>query len=93
VSKHTCHWPGCEVEVPPKKWGCLAHWLTLPAPLRRRILNAYVPGQEITKTPSKEYIEAALAVREWIRGYLDGQRERIAAGRSSKGYGPGGSAL
>jgi hypothetical protein len=47
-------------------WGCRGHWYRLPASLRRRIWNTYVPGQEITKTPSPEYIDAAKAVQAWI---------------------------
>lgn len=27
---HTCHWPGCTVEVDPKMWGCRRHWFMLP---------------------------------------------------------------
>jgi hypothetical protein len=64
---HTCHWPGCGKPVPPNQWGCKDHWYQLPLSLRRRIWATYVPGQEITKTPSKEYIEAAKAVQEWIK--------------------------
>lgn len=56
---HHCHWPGCEVVVPPKLWGCKVHWFMLPATLRRKIWATYVPGQEITKTPSPEYVKAA----------------------------------
>lgn len=63
---HTCHWPGCKKPVPPKMWGCRAHWYALPAALRRKVWAAYVPGQEITKTPSREYIAVAREVREWI---------------------------
>jgi hypothetical protein len=63
---HTCHWPGCGKLVPPKMWGCKEHWFALPKPLRDRIWAAYQPGQEITKTPSLEYIEAAKQVRNWI---------------------------
>lgn len=64
---HTCHWPGCTVEVPPKMWGCKRHWFALPAAIRARIWKAYRPGQEVTKDPSAEYIAAAIAAREWIR--------------------------
>lgn len=64
--KHTCHWPGCAQAVPPAMWGCKPHWYRLPKHLRDRIWAAYVPGQEITKTPSREYIEAAQAVQAWI---------------------------
>jgi hypothetical protein len=66
MSDHTCHWPGCEREVPPRMWGCPTHWSKLPRVLRARVMRAYVPGQEITKTPSAEYIEVAREVREWI---------------------------
>lgn len=64
---HTCHWPGCTVEVPPKLWGCKAHWFTLPARLRHRIWATYRAGQEIDKNPSREYIAVANEVQEWIR--------------------------
>lgn len=63
---HTCHWPGCTKEVPPKMWGCKTHWFKLPKRLRDKIWATYVPGQEISKTPSKEYLEAATEVRNWI---------------------------
>jgi hypothetical protein len=63
---HHCHWPGCTKEVPPRMWGCSVHWFKLPASLRARIWRTYVPGQEITKTPSKAYIAAAREVQEWI---------------------------
>jgi hypothetical protein len=64
--RHTCHWPGCETEVAPKLWGCAFHWLKLPKRLRDRVWAAYVPGQEITKTPSAKYLEVALDVQRWI---------------------------
>jgi hypothetical protein len=65
-SGHHCHWPGCSRKVPPAVWGCREHWYMLPADLRRRIWNSFNPGQEITKTPSREYVEAAQAVQAWI---------------------------
>lgn len=68
---HECHWPGCDRQVPPAKWGCLRHWRMLPRSLQQRIWRAYQPGQETTLTPSREYVEAARAVQEWIR---DGRR-------------------
>jgi hypothetical protein len=63
---HHCHWPGCKVAVPPKMWGCKSHWFRLPKALRNRIWATYRPGQEITKTPSPAYIEAAKSVQQWI---------------------------
>ena len=64
---HTCHWPGCPVEVPPKMWGCKTHWFMLPKKLRDWIWATYRPGQEITKDPSEDYMDAANAVQDWIR--------------------------
>lgn len=71
---HFCYWPGCQTPTSPKMWGCKVHWFTLPHHLRSRIWATYRPGQEITKTPSKEYIEAANAVQEWIKEYERGKR-------------------
>lgn len=64
---HTCHWPGCDKAVPPAMWGCKAHWFRLPKTLRDRIWATYRAGQEITKTPSTAYVEAAQAVQQWIK--------------------------
>lgn len=66
MSKHTCHWTGCAQVVPPAMWGCKAHWFRLPKAIRDEIWRTYRPGQEITKTPSVAYIEAAKHAREWI---------------------------
>jgi transcriptional regulator with XRE-family HTH domain len=64
---HHCHWPGCTAQVPPAKWGCLAHWKRLPKRLRDRIWTAYSPGQERTLSPSREYLQVADEVQQWIR--------------------------
>jgi hypothetical protein len=69
---HHCHWPGCQRVVPPKLWGCREHWFRLPAHLRKRIWQTYVPGQEKSKTPSADYIAAAKAVQKWIAEQAQG---------------------
>lgn len=63
---HLCHWPGCTREVSPAMWGCRPHWYALPAELRGAIWRAYRPGQEISKTPTAAYIDAARRVQAWI---------------------------
>ena len=68
---HTCHWPGCGKNVPPAMWGCREHWFKLPKPLRDAVWKAYVPGQEITKTPSAEYLATAFLVQQWIAGKIE----------------------
>lgn len=69
-TQHGCHWPGCNKQVPPAMWGCTGHWYALPKALRDRIWRAYVPGQEISKTPSLEYVAVAREAQEWIRHHL-----------------------
>lgn len=66
---HHCHWPGCEKQVAPAKWGCLPHWRRLPKRLRDLIWNTYRVGQEETQTPSRAYVAAALEVRDWFLQY------------------------
>jgi len=65
--KHTCHWPGCEKQVPPAKWGCGPHWFKLPVGLRRSIWSSYRPGQEKDLKPSKLYLHVANEVQKWIK--------------------------
>lgn len=64
---HHCHWPGCEKQVPPAMWGCKQHWFKLPAYYRNLIWSYYSPGQEVTGTPSAEYMAVADEVQKWIR--------------------------
>jgi hypothetical protein len=76
---HTCHWPGCDQKVPPRMWGCRKHWFDLPPSIRTKILEHYRPGQEVDKRPSKEYLEAAHAAKDWIIKWQmwEQERERI----------------
>lgn len=67
MSVHHCHWPGCDTPVPPKLWGCKSHWFQLPKNLRDAIWASYRPGQEISKTPSAEYLAVVAHVQLWIR--------------------------
>lgn len=65
--KHHCHWPNCTERVAPAVWGCRKHWYKLPMKLRNKIWAAFREGQEVSKTPSRRYIEAAREVQEWIK--------------------------
>lgn len=58
--KHLCHAKGCTTPVPPKLLMCRSHWYSVPKPLRDAVWATYRPGQEITKTPSAEYLQAAI---------------------------------
>lgn len=57
-TKHTCHAKGCCVQVPPKMLMCFKHWKMVPLVLQREIWRYYVPGQEIRKDPTPEYLTA-----------------------------------
>ena len=50
-------------------WGCQRHWYVLSKALCSKIWAAYVPGQEITKTPSAEYVEVAREVQRWVNDH------------------------
>lgn len=63
---HHCHWPGCDKQCPPARWGCYYHWMRLPKRLRDRIWATYRPGQERNLSPSSEYLEVAREVQNWI---------------------------
>ena len=63
---HHCHWPGCNKQVPPAMWGCRIHWFMLPKHLRNKIWMTYKIGQEVTITPSREYIDVVNEVQIWI---------------------------
>lgn len=62
---HRCHWPQCEIQVPPAAWGCKKHWFALPLRIRNRIWKSYTPSQEITGSPNGEYMAAAKEAYEW----------------------------
>lgn len=64
---HTCHWPGCSVQVKPAMWGCQTHWFKLPKRLRSMIFSTFRPGQELDKNLSRDYVKAAQIVQNWIR--------------------------
>lgn len=73
---HHCHWPTCNTLVPAKLWGCKRHWFKLPKQMRSDIWVTYVPGQEIRKDPSPEYVQIATEVQEWIIGEIKAGREK-----------------
>lgn len=58
---HKCHAVDCDVEVPPRLLMCLRHWRRVPRHLQSEIWRWYVPGQEIRKNPSREYLRAMVA--------------------------------
>ena len=70
---YTCHWPGCDKQVPPARWGCKYHWQKLPNHLRQQIWTHYRPGQEEDGRPSLTYRHVAVMVQEWIDEYIFGK--------------------
>lgn len=63
---HKCHARGCDAEVPPARLMCGPHWRLVPQPLKDAVWATYRRGQEITKTPTAEYLEAAKAAIEAV---------------------------
>lgn len=55
--KHLCHAEECKTPVPPRMLMCKTHWFMVPKKDRDLVWDLYVPGQEITKTPTMEYLD------------------------------------
>lgn len=68
-------------------WGCTPHWYALPASLRAAIWRAYVPGQEVTQSPSKEYLAVARQVEDWIREHLAKRSQTVKTPRPASAQG------
>ena len=56
--KHLCHAHECKASVPPRMLMCLKHWRMVPKFAQDDIWKNYVPGQEIRKNPTNDYIKA-----------------------------------
>lgn len=54
--KHLCHAEACKTEVPPRLLMCRTHWYYLPKKDRDLVWDLYVPGQEVFKNPTMEYL-------------------------------------
>lgn len=63
---HTCHARSCKTAVPPKMFMCKKHWYMLPKEMRDLVWALYRPGQEVSKDPSREYLEHAQACIDWV---------------------------
>ncbi|MFN3387484.1 MAG: hypothetical protein ACK40O_01020 [Allosphingosinicella sp.] len=85
--KHHCHWPGCDRQVPPAKWGCRQHWFKLPPNLRERIWQAYQIGQEESGRPSAAYVAVAREAQEWIAEHLKREAEPKRTWRQGELFG------
>ncbi len=63
---HTCHAKDCTTHVPPHMFMCRKHWYMLPKEDRYAIWDEYIPGQEITMTPTDEYLAVAMRCVELV---------------------------
>lgn len=63
---HKCHARGCAKEVAPRLLMCFRHWKLVPYALQKAVWDEYVPGQEIRKDPTLEYITAAHAAIDHV---------------------------
>lgn len=63
---HTCHANGCTSRVPPKMFMCRDHWMRLPKRMRDAVWENYVPGQEVRKDPTVEYLRVTREAITWL---------------------------
>lgn len=67
TAEHTCHARGCDAAVPPRMFMCRKHWRMIPKRMQDELWDAYVPGQEIRKDPTSEYIEVAMRLVRYVQ--------------------------
>lgn len=63
---HHCHAYGCSVPTKPALFMCMPHWRMVPEDLKKTLCAAYRHGQTKDKKPSREWIDAAIAVRRAV---------------------------
>jgi DNA polymerase III epsilon subunit-like protein len=64
--EHRCHAKGCHARVEPRLLMCPRHWRAVPANLQADVWRTYRAGQEIDKSPTREYLAAARAAIEAV---------------------------
>jgi hypothetical protein len=64
--KHLCHAVGCDSVVPPRMLMCRRHWFMVPKKLQDAVWDEYIPGQEVRKDPTNDYLTAAHAAIEAV---------------------------
>lgn len=83
--KHTCHARQCNTPVPPKMFACKKHWNMLSKELQKKLWNVYVPGQEVRKDATREYIKVQKECVEYIAS-IEFKDERIKIANEMKVY-------
>lgn len=97
-AEHRCYARGCRTPVPPRLLMCGPHWRLVPPPLQAAVWATYRPGQEITKDPSRAYLDAAeaairaVAEREGARGRRRGRGAAPAGPTQGELFGAPGAA-
>lgn len=59
--KHHCHALNCTNEVAPKLLMCRRHWAMVDKKIQAQVYGSYHCGQESSKRPTKEFLQAARA--------------------------------
>jgi len=75
MTAHTCHADGCNVVVPPRLLMCPPHWRMVPRRLQSELWAVYVPGQEVRKDPTGEYLAVARRCIDTVAAAERGQCE------------------
>jgi hypothetical protein len=83
VTGQGCAWPGCDVTAKRGRLMCGRDWYRLPAQLRARIWEHYVPGQNAL-TCSPEYRDALRDVLAYARR-VNAEAERQAEMQAQAG--------
>lgn len=83
--QHYCHVKGCQKQVAPKFLMCAPHWRLVPQALKRDVWRLYRPGQEVTKDPTREYLEAAEAACKYVENLFRKHKQAAPMGSTFAG--------
>lgn len=68
MSRHHCHADGCKVPVRPTLLMCAAHWAQVPPSIKEAVNANYRRGQCDDRRPSPEWLRAARAAINAVKG-------------------------
>jgi len=73
-NEHRCHAEGCDKVVQPRMLFCPRHWAMTPRDIQRAVWREYVPGQEVRKDPTREYLDVMRQAIEAV-ARIEGRRQ------------------
>lgn len=75
-AEYVCRWPGCNVEIDSKYWGCVRHLLLLPLHIKQELWKNYHderPGSKVQFPRRYRYKQALAEAHKFAEAWEAGQ--------------------